>query len=108
MSDLGSQIESDLQAIEADMGSQTIIYKTETYVCTPATGRETLILDVGGFERQADLVITIRMSLFTDAVYPASQEKITYNSKSYRIADVKEDATHTFMKLICVSATRGS
>ena len=104
---LGNIIEKDLIAIASELGGKVITYRGEDYECIPSSKGTINSLEEGGFSIDADLSVTIRKSLFVDGVYPKSQEKIIYESKTYRVSTVRYDLTGTIVRLICVDDTRG-
>jgi hypothetical protein len=97
---LADIINTDLQAIHADLGSPVMIWQDEEYECIPSSTGKALSLEEGGFAIESDLVLTVRKELFAD-VYPKSSQDITYRSVSYRINAVRTDVTDTFIRLFC-------
>jgi hypothetical protein len=105
---LREQIQRDLAAISIDLDNPSIIWHGVEYACVPGPVG-TLIEGVedGGFSPDLDFVCTVSKDLFSNDVYPAPQQTITYNNLVYRVLNIREDATGAFLKLACVSANRG-
>jgi hypothetical protein len=103
---LKDTITSDLQTIESDLESPLVTWSGEDYICIPSSDSDSISLDIGGFSQSADIIFSIRKSLFANDVYPTSQQKVTYNSKVYRIETVREDVTQSFIRLICVDTNK--
>lgn len=100
-------IRADLAVIAADMGNPTFAWNGEEYSCVVGSGAETLVLGDGGFEVSADLLLVVNRALFTDNILPHEQQKLTYKSKSYRIAKVTLDPVGAVVRLACVATARG-
>ncbi len=99
-------INSDLQIIESDLGDQFITWQGEDYVCVPSGNGDTLTLQTGGFGEDIDMVIKVRIELFSD-VYPRPQQKFIFNDITYRISKITQDVTGTFFVINGVDITRG-
>lgn len=59
----------------------------------------------------ADLILKVNKSLFSAGAGPfpndTGKEKLTYKSRTYRIEQVINNETDTFLKLVCVSDQKG-
>lgn len=104
---LKDTIIADLSVIAADMGDQVFTWNGEDYICIPSSTSKGLNLEMGGFGGEATLVLNVRKELFTDAVYPQSQQTLTFNSATYRIESQRQDATGAFLRLQCTDNNRG-
>lgn len=104
---LRETIISDLESIATDLENPVFTYNGEDYECVNSGNGSKSLLEMGGFSTEADLVLNVRKELFTDDIYPVSQNKLTFNSKTYRIDTVRHDATGAFLRLMCVDASRG-
>jgi hypothetical protein len=98
---------ADLQTIESDLGDQEMTWKGEDYVCMPSSNNTQATLEEGGFSVAVDLIINVRTDLFTDDVYPARKESLTFNNKTYRIAKVTEEPIGGFIQLMLVDMNKG-
>ena len=104
---LKDTIISDLETIADDLANPVVTWKGEDYECIPSSNGINEVLEIGGFAVTADIIFTIRKELFANDVYPSNQQKITYNSTTYRIEIVRHDVTGAFIRLFCVDADRG-
>lgn len=100
-------IVADLKLVSSDMGSQIFSWKGEEYECIPSTTSDQLTLEVGGFSDGANISFTVLKELFTDGIYPISQQKITYKNVTYRIQSVRQEVTDAFIRLSCVGENKG-
>ncbi len=103
---LSETILSGLKTIEADLGNQTFTWKGEDYICHPSGDTTDATLSDGGFDIAADKVLVVRKELFTNGIFPKSQEKLVFNNQSYRIEQVRNNATNSFLRLVCSSANK--
>lgn len=101
----GDDIVLDLLALETEFG-QTFSWNGGDYSCVTGSLRRSRNLTDGGFSLDADLVVYVRTSLFGDGARPQSKEKITFDSRTYRIEDVVVPATEPFLKLVCNDVNR--
>jgi hypothetical protein len=104
---LSDTIIADLQVIARDLGHQVFTFKGQDYECIPSSRGKSDILGEGGFGIDADLSLTVLKELFTDGVYPLSQQRLTYKGVDYRILTVKQESTDGFIKLLCADTGRG-
>ena len=104
---LQDQIKADLALISTDLGNPIATWKGEEYEVVPGSSGDVWTLEEGGFSDDADVILNIRKELFTDDVYPASQQLITYLSKVYRIITARADASGAFIRLFCADNSRG-
>jgi len=100
-------INRDLQTIAADLDNPVITWNGEDYECVPSSNGILASLEDGGFAIEADFIANVRKELFTDDIYPKSQQKLTYNNADYRIITVRHDASSAFVRLFCNSINRG-
>lgn len=104
---LDSIIQTDLQTIETDLGSNTITWGGETFVVTPSSEVTEAELGSGGFALSVDRVVSVRKSLFTGGVYPEEQDRLEYDGTTYRIEKVLENVTKSFLKLYLITPDKG-
>ena len=104
---LSDIIKADLQTLVTDLGEQVFTWNDEDYECIPSPDSDASVLGEGGFSIEVDLNITVSKDAFSSEIYPASQDKITFNNKTYRIITVRSDASGAFLRLLCNSANRG-
>lgn len=104
---LRETIIADLESIATDLENPVMTWNSEEYEVVPSSTGKQLNLEEGGFGSDLDLVINVRKELFTDEVYPASQQTITYNSIEYRIESVRYDVTGAFLRIFCINKNRG-
>ena len=98
---------ADLESIEADLDNQEMTWMGNTYPVIPAGAGALLELEEGGFGSVIDLILKVRTNLFTDGIYPLSQQKIVVDNKNYRIDSVNKDPFGVMLKLNLVDDTRG-
>lgn len=89
------------------MGYPVFTWQGEDYSCAAGSAGATVVLGEGGFEQQADLVLFVNRTAFSDGLLPKEQQTLTYNTRVYRIAKVTGDATGALVKLACVSKSKG-
>ncbi len=104
---LQETMQIDLDIIRKDMGNNTFTYNGETYFCIPSSMGEGKTLEMGGFEVEAEKVLTINRTAFTDGIYPQPLEKITYNNHDYRIAKIVNNGNSAFLRLFLVDYVKG-
>jgi hypothetical protein len=97
------EIAADLLALESEF-NQSFNWNGGDYPCVTGSLRRSRSLTDGGFSLDADLVIYVRASLF--GTRPESKERLTFNSRTYRIEEVIVPATEPFLKLVCNDANR--
>ena len=100
-------MQADLAVIETDLDSVEFTWKSENYLCSPASVNQTNDLGIGGFGENISKVLVVRKNAFTDSLYPASKEFVTYDGKEYRIATVVENANKAFLRLLLVDDNQG-
>lgn len=104
---LKSIMEKDLLTIQKDLENPVFIYDSREYPCSIGSPQDALVLEDGGFSDQPAIVIVVRKIDFDGEAPPSSQEKITYNNTTYRVASVVNNPNQAFVKLVCVSKDRG-
>lgn len=98
---------ADLKSITIDLDNKVFTYGGQDYECIPSSIGDASMLEVGGFSEDSDLSISVLKELFTDNIYPTSQQKIIYKSKTYRIHTVRQDVTDAFIRLSCIDDSKG-
>lgn len=117
MATLRTEITSDLLKIEADLGNPSFTWNSSSYGFIPSVSDFTRELDTGGFKYEKLLTATIRKytstgaTTFSGSAYPKPQQKITYDDGnegvSYRIESIKHSPEGAYMRMTCVSITKG-
>jgi hypothetical protein len=107
MTNLSDIISNDLNSISFDLGNPSFIWKNEEYICVPSGVSDNMDLGMGGLLDIQELVLNVRKSLFTDSIYPKSQDKITYKGIVYRIQNVRQDSTQAFLRLSLTNPNQG-
>lgn len=103
---LASEMATDLEEIETDLGSHSVVINGVTAVCAPGSFTRSGKLEVGGIEVMFDLVLTIRKALF--ATLPKQKHKAVFGGNNFTIDTVKTDPTSTaFFKIGCYKEGRG-
>lgn len=107
MTTLKDTILKDLLTIENDLGSPFFTWDGIDYVCAPSSDEKLLTSDTerGNFRVQRVLRLTVRTNVFSDNVFPTSQDHIQYKLATYRVVDVKQDPTGAMLKLICIGTS---
>ena len=106
---LPAELAADLEEIEADLGLTFTWPAGSTgteYPCVTGSLTRGRHLVVFGFGPNADVVIIVRAEHFGTGDRPESKQKLTFNSRTYRIQDVILPAGEPFLKLICVDAAQ--
>jgi hypothetical protein len=98
-----SMLASDLSVIFADF-PQTFTWYGASYSCAVTDVDSSHTLESDGFMGTADLSITIKTSDFT--TLPQANQKITYNSKDYRVLKVMHGQDGISKTLNCVGLTK--
>ncbi len=113
---LPDEISADLAELEIEMSSDGITPNTFThnggeYPCAPGSVTRKKTLGSGGYELDADLILFVRSIHFPDPAdhdaRPETEERITYQSRRYKIMDVVSPVGEPFLKLICIAAEKG-
>ena len=78
--------------------SDTLTYSGTSYACVPAHIQQGNTVTVGGKEEELTMSFAFRPSST-----PTTGQKITYNSKSYRIASVQHNANNSTVIALCTS-----
>lgn len=101
---LADEITDALKSREADL-PLSFTWQTTSYACSASSFEKSKKLDVGGFDLEYNLILTVRKVLFSTS-YPTEKQTITHKSKTFRIEKVIEDPSGTFLRLHCNSATQ--
>ena len=105
---LKETMQNDLAIIVNDLDSPTFTWNGEDYLCIASSLGEQLVLGAdGGFESVDGLNITVSLDQFSDDTLPKEQQIVTHKGKSFRINKVNQNITDAFIRLICVSISRG-
>lgn len=95
-----------LKRIECDKKNPTMTWMGGNYICSPSNAdSETDTIIWGGEERTADMVIKVRIALFTNGIYPQSPQPLTFNGKQFKIATVDANIFKTFLRLRLMAYT---
>lgn len=78
--------------------ADTLTYSSATYACVPAHIAQGNTVTVGGKEEELTMSFAFR-----PVSTPSAGQKITYNSKSYRIATVQHNANNSTVICLCTS-----
>lgn len=104
---LQETILADLASISAEYGSPVFTWNGTDYECIPSTANQGSEADIGGFNTDADLTITVRSDLFYNNVYPEAQKSlITYNGDRYRVIRIGWLNHGAAIRLHCVNEFR--
>ncbi len=101
MNPYAEAIANSLSQIEGYLGSNKFSWNGNDYICTPSGTGKGESLTIGGVMPDADLVLTVRRSVFPNGFTPELEDTITYNEKEYTIDTVRENVTGTFLVLGC-------
>ena len=114
---LRSEIRTDLQVLENDLGNPSFLWQGNSYVFIPSITDFSRELETGGFKLVRLMTATVRtytvdQDNFTPVFasgLPTAQQKITYNldGTTYRIESVKLDPTNSYFRLTAHSTTFG-
>lgn len=109
---LTEEMAADLAELELELAPDGVTAHVFTwngtdYPCAPGSTTRGKSLSDGGFSLNADLVLFVRVELFSDT-RPESKQKLTFNSRSYRIDNVVSPAGEPFLKLICNDPNQGA
>lgn len=102
---LPEELSEALQELEEESPS-TITWNGQDLQCFVSGKTRGATLGDGGWELGDKLVVTIRENLF-DETRPLHGHSITHNGTSYRVNEVLT-ASNCFLRLECVSITRGA
>jgi hypothetical protein len=105
---LKDDVLAGLADISEWMGNPVFTWQGEEYSCAAGSAGASLVLGEGGFEQQADLVLFVAKSAFTDGIFPAEQQTLVYNGATFRIGKIGTDPMGATLKLTLTSATRGA
>lgn len=98
---LTTQIEAGLKFIESTLGNKTFVWDGNAYNCHVGSLNESAELVAGGYAESTNKLLIVRKTEFTDGIYPVEKtDYITYESKTYLIDAIIEDATGTFFQLV--------
>src|ERR1041385_241619 len=101
---LADTIKRSLVAISAMQDNPTLIWHNEEFPCVAGSGVNSLILGIGGQEKQADIIFLINRDAFSDGVIPKSKDTVIYKGETFRIGRVTTDPMSAVVKLACESA----
>jgi len=96
--------EDALAMVEAEIG-QTFTWGGTDYPCTISDRTESKILDMGGFDPSADLVLVVRTANFE--AYPVSKQTVIVSARTLRINSVAHSPCGAFLVLNLVDDNRG-
>lgn len=100
-------MQADLAGIISQLDTPAFLFNGETYACIPSSVTEGKTLEIGGFEVEADKVLTVSAAAFTDGIYPEPLQKVTYMLKDYRIGKVVKNVNGAFLRLFLVDYVKG-
>ena len=98
-----AQLEADLDEIVADY-PQTFTWSSGSYACVAedaTTGRRD---EEAGFMDDDDVTIHVQTSLFS-STRPAVGNLVKWNSRSYRIMQIRASSDGLMLALLCKEAT---
>lgn len=100
------EIAADLLALEAEF-NQVFTWSGTDYPCVTGSVARRKSLALDGWEQSADLIVYARMENFGDvSTAPQLKEKITFNSREYRIDETTVPAGSPFIKFTCSDVNR--
>ena len=105
--DITTIMENDLSLIEADLGSQSFTWDQQDYLVSPSVALKSQQLERGGFGDTLDLILTVRISQFSDGVLPEAEDTLTFNNILYRIRQVSTDPFTKTLSLNCYCPNEG-
>ncbi len=103
---LPDEIAADIAALELEIPA-VFVWQGDPYPCLRGSLRRNRNLEAGGFGLDADLILFVRTVHF-GGERPTSKQKITFNSRHYRIDDVIVPAGEPFLKLVCSDSVQGA
>lgn len=99
-----TEIAADLAELEAEM-LQTFTWNGSDYPCMSGSARRGKRLGSGGFMVEADLVLFVRTSHFSEdnliLLKSGAKNRVTFDDHDYRIEDVVTPQGQPFLKLLC-------
>lgn len=125
MGTLSQEVLQDINEIMSEFGNPTFVWNSSTYPCIASLSQFNRNLVEGGFIVEQMLTITIpRYDLsgnatFPNDVLPEAQQLLTFNSKKFRIENVKIDSIYDYdsngnqltngsrIRIVAVGITRG-
>lgn len=97
---ISSEIADGLTELEGDFPA-TFVWNSTSYTCIASA--ETRTVDVGefGLEAEATLQLIVRLGQFGGGATPSERNKITFNSRIYRIEAIEKAPQNAFVIYRC-------
>ena len=97
---INSEIADGLTEMEADFPA-TFVWNSTSYTCL--AGAESRSVGAGefGLEPMDELTLVVQLAQFGSGSKPAERNKITFNSRSYRIEAIEKAPNEAFVLYRC-------
>ena len=98
---IANEIADGLTEIEGDFPA-TFVWNSTSYACI--AGAESRAVQAGdfGLENADSLTLVVQTAQFGEGARPAERNKITYNSRLYRIETIEKAPQAAFLVYRCV------
>ena len=97
---IATEIADGLDELETDFPA-TFVWNSTSYNCL--AGSESRSVNAGefGLEQDDDLVLIVQLGQFGTGAKPAERNKITFNTRSYRIEEIEKAPQNSFVIYHC-------
>lgn len=89
-------IYNGLITMEEALGNPVFTWKGENFLCVPNTVNDISNVINTGFNEDADFRMTVRLDQFTEDIYPALNDWITYLNYRFLVRQIKKPAHNVF------------
>ena len=97
---IANEIADGLAELETDFPA-SFVWNSSSYTCL--AGSESRSVNAGefGLEQDDDLVLIVQLGQFGTGAKPAERNKITFNTRSYRIEEIEKAPQNSFVIYHC-------
>jgi len=98
---IATEIADGLDEMEADFPA-TFVWNSTTYDCLAGGERRDVTAGEWGLEQDDSLSLIVQLAQFGTGAKPGERQKITFNSRGYRIETIEKAPQAAFVVYRCV------
>tara|TARA_Y100000590_G_scaffold157769_1_gene181233 strand:- start:112 stop:423 length:312 start_codon:yes stop_codon:yes gene_type:complete len=97
---IATEIADGLGELETDFPA-TFVWNSTTYKCLAGSERRDVAAGEWGLEQDDSLTLIVQLAQFGTGSKPAERQKITFNSRTYRIESIEKAPQDAFVIYRC-------
>jgi len=98
---IATEMADGLAELEADFPA-TFVWNSTTYDCLAGGERRDVTAGDWGLEQDDSVSLIVQLAQFGSGAKPAERNKITFNSRTYRIESIEKAPQDAFVVYRCV------